>query len=147
MDYKFPILKEQILELIPQREPFLFVDTITAATSKSIDTTLKLTGEEDFFKGHFPGNPIMPGVLLQEAVFQSGAAMISLMSETMGQGVGVVARVKNAKFKNFVKPGDTLKMNVSLDDVVGNAYYMKGKSFVSGKLVMSIDFTCAIVKG
>lgn len=132
----------EIKTLIPQRPPFLFVDKIISMDEKKISTTLKLSGEEDFFKGHFPGNPIMPGVLLQEAIFQSGAA---LMSQFEGSGLGVVTRVQNAKFKNMVRPGDTLEMEVELTDSLANAHYMKGTTKVLGKTVLIIDFTVASV--
>lgn len=131
-----------ITELIPQRPPFLFVDKIVDRSEKSIKTTLKLTGDEDFFKGHFPGNPIMPGVLLQEALFQSGAA---LMAGREGGGLGVVTRVQNAKFKNMVRPGDELEMEVELTESISNAHYMKGTTKVSGKTVLIIEFAVASV--
>lgn len=131
-----------ITELIPQRPPFLFVDKITAKEENKIFTSLKVTGEEDFFKGHFPGNPIMPGVLLQEALFQSGAA---LMAGRAGGGLGVVTRVQNAKFKSMVKPGDELQMEVELTESLSNAHYMKGTTKVNGKTVLVLEFTVASV--
>ncbi len=131
-----------ITELIPQRPPFLFVDKVVERSENKITTSLKLTGEEDFFKGHFPGNPIMPGVLLQEALFQSGAA---LMAGKEGAGLGVVTRVQNAKFKNMVRPGDELQMEVELTESLANAHYMKGTTKVAGKTVLLIEFTVASV--
>jgi 3-hydroxyacyl-[acyl-carrier-protein] dehydratase len=134
----FPDIKT----LIPQRPPFLFVDKITNLEDKKIQTSLTLTGDEDFFKGHFPGNPIMPGVLLQEAIFQSGAA---LMAGTSGSGLGVVTRVQNAKFKSMVRPGDTIEMEVELTDTISNASFMKGTSKVNGKTVLVIEFAVASI--
>lgn len=132
-----------ILELIPQRPPFLFVDKIIERAENKIVTSLKLTGEEDFFKGHFPGNPIMPGVLLQEALFQTGAALMALRSDA--GGLGVVTRVQNAKFKNMVRPGDELMMEVELTESISNAHYMKGTTKVAGKTVLVIEFAVASV--
>lgn len=131
-----------ITDLIPQRPPFLFVDKILERSDKKILTSLKLTGEEDFFKGHFPGNPIMPGVLLQEALFQSGAALMAGME---GAGLGVVTRVQNAKFKSMVRPGDELMMEVELTESLANAHYMKGTTKVNGKTVLVIEFAVASV--
>jgi 3-hydroxyacyl-[acyl-carrier-protein] dehydratase len=131
-----------ITDLIPQRPPFLFVDKITDREANKIKTSLKLTGNEDFFKGHFPGNPIMPGVLLQEALFQTGAA---LMAGKEGGGLGVVTRVQNAKFKNMVKPGDVLEMEVELIESLANAHYMKGITKVGGKTVLVIEFAVASI--
>jgi len=135
---------DEILASIPQRPPFLFVDKIVERDENLINTELTLSGEEDFFKGHFPGNPIMPGVLLQEALFQTGALLMSKRSD--GSGLGVVTKVSNARFKSFVKPGDTLSMKVELLDQVGHAFYMKGQSRVNGKLVVSLEFSCALVE-
>jgi 3-hydroxyacyl-[acyl-carrier-protein] dehydratase len=134
----FPDIKT----LIPQRPPFLFVDKITNLEDKKIQTSLTITGDEDFFKGHFPGNPIMPGVLLQEAIFQSGAALMAGMA---GTGLGVVTRVQNAKFKSMVRPGDTIEMEVELTDTISNASYMKGTSKVNGKTVLVIEFAVASI--
>jgi len=133
---------ENVKELIPQREPFLFVDSIIDRGENTIQTSYKVTGEEDFFKGHFPGNPIMPGVLLQEALFQSGAC---LMASREGSGLGVVTRVSNGKFKGMVKPGDTIEMSVELTDQAANAFYFKGRTKVEGKIVLALEFACAQV--
>lgn len=133
-------MRDEIKKLIPQREPFLFVDKIIERTDSKIITSFYITGEEDFFKGHFPGNPIMPGVLLQEAIFQTGAI---LMSGDGAGGLGVVTRVQNAKFKNMVKPQDELVMEVEIVEKIANASYMKGKSTVNGKTVLSIEFAVA----
>ena len=132
----------KIIDLIPQRPPFLFVDKILALEENKIQTSLTLTGEEDFFKGHFPNNPIMPGVLLQEAIFQSGAA---LMAGNQGMGLGVVTRVQNAKFKNMVRPGATLIMDVELTERISNASYMKGTTRVDGKVVLVLEFAVASI--
>ena len=129
-------------ELIPQRDPFLFVDTLIERDDKRALTSYLVKGSEDFFKGHFPGNPVMPGVLLQEALFQTGACLMAGKGEA---GLGVVSRVDNVKFRGMVKPGDELVMEVTLEEVIGNAYLMKGKTKVNGKVVVALDFMCAKV--
>jgi len=130
---------QEILERLPQKHPFLFVDECVERTDVKIMTTYKVSGEEDFFKGHFPGNPIVPGVILQEAAFQSGALLMTYIKPD--SKLGVVSRVQDVKFRNFVKPGDLLEMEVTLDEQLDNAFYMKGKTRVNGKVVMAISFT------
>lgn len=133
-----------IHDLIPQRAPFLFVDEVLDLLDNKITTKFKVTGEEDFFKGHFPGRPIMPGVLLQEALFQSAAA---LLGSRPGAGLGVVTRVSNGKFKNMVVPGDELHMEVELVETIANAHFCKGKTTVGGKTVLVLEFAVASVEG
>lgn len=132
---------EEIKKLIPQREPFLFIDEIKGRDEQRIETVYNVKGSEDFFKGHFPDQPIMPGVLLQESLFQSAAALMA----GIGTGRGVVTRVQNAKFKNLVQPGDTLEMEVELVEKLDNAFFFKGKSRVGGKLAVAIEFGCALI--
>lgn len=134
----FPNIKD----LIPQREPFLFVDEVVDLLENKILTKFKVTGGEDFFKGHFPGRPIMPGVLLQEALFQSAAA---LLGSRPGRGLGVVTRVSNGKFKSMVVPGDELLMEVELLETVANAHFCKGKTMVNGKTVLVLEFAVASI--
>ena len=132
--------QEEVKELIPQRAPFLFVDKIIERGESSIETNYKVTGAEDFFKGHFPDNPIMPGVILQEALFQTGAC---LMASGKSGGLGVVTKVSKARFKSLVKPDVTLVMKVELIDQIDNAFYFKGRTQCDGKTVCSLEFTCA----
>ena len=133
---------EDVLGAIPQRPPFLFIDKIIKREGNSITTQRTLREDEYFFQGHFPGNPIMPGVLLCEACFQTGAI---LMGSANQQGLGVVTRIKDTKFKNFAYPGDTLTITVTLDDKLGNAYYMSGTVFVDEKLILKIIFQGALL--
>jgi len=130
---------QEVLTLLPQKPPFLFVDKVVEFLDDKIMTSYQVTGQENFFLGHFPGNPIMPGVILQEACFQTGAL---LMQKRGGaSGLGVVVRVDQVKFKNFVKPGDELVIEVKLDEQLKNAFYMTGKIRVNGDIVMSCKFT------
>ena len=130
----------EILERIPHRRPFLFVDKILDHEEGKILTSYQVTGEEDFFKGHFPGNPIMPGVILMEAVFQSGALSMSFRKEAQSQSP-IVGRASDIKFKNFVRPNDLLKINVSLKHQLRQVYYMAGEVRVAERLVLSLNFT------
>lgn len=135
---------EKIYQSIPQRPPFLFIDNIVEVSENFSHCQLTLSGKEDFFKGHFPNKPIMPGVLLQEATFQAGAVIIS-NGESKDQ-LGVVTKVEKAKFINFVTPGDILDIKVRIDEQIGNAFYMKGNITCGDKKILTIKFTCALVE-
>jgi 3-hydroxyacyl-[acyl-carrier-protein] dehydratase len=135
---------EEILKAIPHRPPFLFVDSIVELTDTKIKTTRKARADEEFFKGHYPGNPIMPGVLVCEAIFQSGAILLSRIIGQAGEGVPVLARINNAKFKNMVKPGDTLEIEAEIAEKVSNVYFLKGRASVDGKTAVTVEFAVTL---
>jgi 3-hydroxyacyl-[acyl-carrier-protein] dehydratase len=136
-----------IKDLIPQREPFLFIDTVEEVTQEYVVTTKTFLDSEDFFRGHFPGEPVVPGVILTEHCFQSGAAFIS--STTSGDMAGklaVVSRIGGAKFKTILKPNQKITTKTKLVEAIANAAFFK--SIVTneeGKKVLIIEFACALV--
>jgi len=137
---------EEILNAIPHRPPFLFVDRIVEISSTKIRTAKEIKPDEPVFTGHYPGQPIMPGVLICESIFQTGAILLSKMMGSMGGGVPVLTRVNNAKFKSIVKPGSTLDIEAELVEKVSNAYFMKGKASVGDKTSVTVEFTVTLVK-
>jgi len=138
---------EEILKAIPHRPPFLYVDEIVELTDGGIVAAKTVSPEEPFFRGHYPGFPIMPGVLVCEAIFQAGAILLSKKigeTATGAGGVPVLTRIANAKFKCMVRPGDRLELRAELVEQVSNAFYMKGRASVNGKTAVTVEFTCAL---
>lgn len=134
-----------IKDYIPQREPFLYLDSVKESGDNFVITETLIDPKADFFKGHFPDNPIMPGVLLCEACFQSGALLISLKNGGINDKTAVVSRIQNAKFKQIVKPNDTIEIKTEITEELGNAAFFKSKLTVNGKLALSIEFACTLV--
>jgi len=142
----------EIYEAIPHRPPFLWVDRVISYNSKTIVTEKFIPPDLDFFQGHYPGYPLMPGVLLCEAVFQTGALFMAKMLQASeqtaeaGRKAPVLTRIKGAKFKREVKPGDTIRMHVTLDENIGNAWFFKGKLLVEDKTAVKVNFACTITE-
>ena len=140
---------EDVLEAIPHRPPFLFVDRIVELTERKIKTVKKINPDEAFFRGHYPGNPIMPGVLICESIFQTGAILLSKILAVEGglaSSVPVLTRINEAKFKGMVKPGDLLEIEAELIEKLSNAFFLKGDAKVSGKTVVRVEFACSLVQ-
>jgi 3-hydroxyacyl-[acyl-carrier-protein] dehydratase len=131
---------EEILNAIPHREPFLFVDKIIEQTETSIKTEKTADADSAFFKGHYPDYPIMPGVLICEAVFQAGAILMSSEAKEEKGKIPVVARMNNVKFKRGVFPGDVLEVFVAKKETIGQAHYMVGKVTVNSRTVLVLEF-------
>ncbi len=138
-----------ISDLIPHRPPFLWVDKILKSDETSILAEKFVPKDLDVFKGHYPEHPILPGVLLCEALFQSGALLISLLlrdSNTTAAGVPVITRVENAKFKRPVGPGDTIQMLVTLKEKFSGVWFLKGVLRVKEKVAVKADFSCTLAE-
>jgi len=133
-----------ILKTIPHRPPFLFVDRVIEMNESSIVAEKTLDPGLDFFRGHYPDFPIMPGVLTCESLFQAGAILLSGHAQTGAHGVPVLTRIRDARFRAMVKPGETLTLDVEIKERVDPAFYMKGAAKVNGKPVVSVTFTCAM---
>ena len=133
------------LQYIPHRPPFLFVDRVLEENKDTIKTEKKIDPKEQFFEGHYPGKPIMPGVLIFEAIFQAGAIMMGKLIPNEGR-IPVITRVNKIKLKHAVHPGDTLQVEVTLKDLVSSAAYMTGKASVNGKTAVSLEFSAMLVE-
>ena len=137
---------EEILNAIPHRPPFLFVDRIVEMSETKIRTMKEIKPDEPVFVGHYPGQPIMPGALICESIFQTGAILLSKMIGGISEGIPVLTRINNAKFKSIVKPGNILDIEAELVEKVSNVYFMKGKASVSGKTSVTVEFAVTLAK-
>lgn len=134
----------EIMEMLPHRYPFLLVDRITECVpGKYCKGYKNLSMNEEFFQGHFPNNPIMPGVLQLEAMAQCAAPILLKLPEYSGK-LALYAGVDGARFKNIVRPGDKFEMEVELQKVKGPICKAHGIGRVDGKVVVEADMTFAI---
>ena len=135
--------KEQIMEILPHRPPMLLVDEILEMDENHVVGALHLTGDEFFFQGHFPGNPIMPAVFRLEALAQVGA--VAILSEEGNKGrTAYFGAINNAKFKKKVVPGDKLKLECHIIKRKGPVGIGSATATVDGKLAVSAELTFMI---
>ena len=135
---------KEIMEIIPHRQPFLLIDTMEEVEYGVRGVGKKcVTYNEPFFAGHFPAEPVMPGVLIIEALAQVGAVAILGKEENRGK-IAYFAGINNAKFRGKVVPGDVLMLETEIIKVKGPIGVGSAKAYVDGKLVTSAELTFAI---
>ena len=135
---------KEIMEIIPHHQPFMLVDTIEELEEGRRAVGKKcVTYNEPFFAGHFPGEPVMPGVLIIEAMAQVGAVALLVQPDFKGK-TAYMAAIRSAKFKGKVVPGDVLRLEVEIEKVKGPMGIGIGKAYVEGKLVAQTELTFAI---
>ena len=135
---------EEIKDVIPHRYPFLLVDKILEIEeAKRVVGIKNVTINEPFFQGHFPEYPVMPGVLIVEAMAQVGAIAVLNMEENKGK-IGFLAGIDKCRFKRQVKPGDQLRLEVEIIRMKGPVGKGKGRATVDGKLACEAEITFAV---
>lgn len=133
---------DEIKQCIPHRDPFLWLDEVTEISDKHIVAKKLLAPTLPVFQGHYPNFPVFPGVLQCEACFQAGAVLISRLVPTGTDQVPVVTRLNNVQFRRMIRPGETIEVSAELTEQVSNAFYLKGKVSVDGKVTARLEFVC-----
>ena len=135
----------QIREALPHRYPFLLIDRVTTGTIGESITALKnVSNNEPFFQGHFPGKPVMPGVLVIEAMAQAGGVLSHVtMIDLEPKPLFFLAGVDNARFRRTVLPGDQLVIQVDVERVKRGIWFYKCNATVDGKIAVAADIMCA----
>ena len=144
--------KQEIMEILPHRDKMLLVEEAEVEEVEGKDGEMKkvshgkyhVRGDEFFLQGHFPGNPIVPGVILCEMMAQSTCV---LLQDAMEEGMSsLFTGLKDVKFKNPVKPGDTFESTCEITRKMPPFYFAKGEGSVNGKLAVKAEFSFALIK-
>jgi len=139
---------DTIKQLLPHREPFLFVDEILECDGETFIVGQKhITPDEFYFKGHFPGNPVMPGVIQVETMAQVAGLLTIEFAKTKGLNVTpYLTTINSAKFRRIVRPGDMLRIEAKLLQIRGLSGKFHGKILVNGKVASETEISCLFVK-
>lgn len=137
-----------VTDLIPHRPPFLFVDDVVSESADGLVARRKWRADEDFYRGHYPGAPITPGVLLCESVFQAGAVFMAKQALAAGAkpgaGVPLLAKISDVRFRNPVYPGDETLIEVKKKEAMGGFTMMSGNvKKADGTRVLTVEFSVA----
>jgi len=137
----------EVINLLPHRYPFLMIDKVIDYDESSLRAIKNVTVNEPCFMGHFPENPVMPGVLIIEALAQAGAILAYIKANSSHRdNLFYLAGIDNAKFKQMVLPGDQLVLDVTIMGSKGNFWKIHGQATVDGKIVCLVDILSAMRK-
>ena len=134
--------RADVLSSLPHRPPFLFVDAIVDRGERWIVTEWTARADLECFAGHYPGKPVLPGVLIAEFAFQSASILLAELA-TRG-GVPVLTRIQDARFKAMVRPGETLRAEVREVERLGQAAWLEATVTSDGRKVLTLRFTLAL---
>ena len=135
---------KDIEALLPHRKPFLFVDEIVSCDDNASVCTRTFTEEDFFFAGHFPEYPVVPGVILVEAMAQAGGAVLSFQKKVPDGSLFFLRTVDKVKFRNQVRPGDTVRMEITNLRVSPRMIKQAGKAFVGDTLAAEAEWMCLV---
>lgn len=130
---------------IPHRGPMLLLDEIVQRGPDLIVCRKTFRPDEHFFDGHYPGNPLVPGVILCECCMQAGAALLAQHVAEL-EGVPVATRMSDVKFKNMVRPHDTVEVEAELVERLANTFFLKARLKSGSKLALRFEFACTLAK-
>lgn len=134
----------EIEQMIPHRQPMRLLDEVLELTELTIHARKTFSADEFFVQGHFPDYPLVPGVIQCECCLQAGAILLRDHTPEVGEFVPVATRMDSVKFKNMVRPGDTVDIHVTLKERLSNAFFLSGKMLLNGKTTTRLEFACSI---
>ena len=133
-----------IEKLLPHRTPFLFVDRLETVTDKEIVGFRRFTEDDFFFQGHFPGYPVVPGVILVETMAQCGGAGVNSLGSMADGSIFFLASVDKVKFRRQVRPGDEVRMEITSLRISPKMIKQSGKAFVGDELAAEAEWMCLV---
>lgn len=146
-DSESVVLDRSAIEaLIPHREPFLWLDEVLELSETLVRARKRVAEDLEIFRGHYPDFPVLPGVLLCEAVFQAGAVLIASGGDIPEGHVPVVTRQHETRFRRMVRPGEVLDIEARLDETLGGAWFLSGTVRVDGQVAVRLQFACTAVE-
>lgn len=142
MSEPLPWGRARIEALIPHRDPFLFVDEVVACDEAKLAASWRIPADADWFRGHYPGQPVQPGVLICEHAFQVAALLIAAQSDGIDarDGVPVLTKIERARFRRMVGPGELLETTVEVAERVGPAWILSSRTRCEGDKVLEARF-------